>query len=131
MHSAQYLWITITMRGAKLWRRRSVASNRLFCIQIVAVLPYLCRGRGWQALSSLRSPASFLIFTALVNLHHFILDGAIWKLRDGQIAALLLNTQERILPPRGGRQVQRPAWPGCEVRHWFPPPSEIATAIFY
>ena len=37
-----------------------------------------------------------MIFTALVNIHHFILDGAIWKLRDGRIAQLLLNSQERI-----------------------------------
>src|SRR5580704_802640 len=40
--------------------------------------------------------ASFLIFTALVNIHHFILDGAIWKLRDGRIASLLLNSRGRI-----------------------------------
>jgi tetratricopeptide (TPR) repeat protein len=40
--------------------------------------------------------ASFLIFTALVNLHHFILDGAIWKLRDGRIASLLLNSRDRV-----------------------------------
>jgi tetratricopeptide (TPR) repeat protein len=40
--------------------------------------------------------ASFLIFTALVNIHHFILDGAIWKLRDGRIANLLLNSRERM-----------------------------------
>src|SRR6202034_4761608 len=40
--------------------------------------------------------ASFLIFTALINIHHFILDGAIWKLRDGRIAAVLLNTRVRI-----------------------------------
>jgi tetratricopeptide (TPR) repeat protein len=39
---------------------------------------------------------SFLIFTALVNIHHFILDGAIWKLRDGRIASLLLNSRERV-----------------------------------
>src|SRR5262249_22754072 len=35
--------------------------------------------------------ASFLTFTALVNIHHFILDGALWKLRDSRIATLLLN----------------------------------------
>ena len=40
--------------------------------------------------------ASFMIFTALVNIHHFILDGAIWKLRDGRIAALLLDTRARM-----------------------------------
>jgi len=37
-----------------------------------------------------------LIFTSLVNIHHFILDGAIWKLRDGRIAALLLNSKDRV-----------------------------------
>ena len=42
------------------------------------------------------SPLAFLIFTALVNIHHFILDGAIWKLRDGRIATLLLNSRDRI-----------------------------------
>ena len=35
--------------------------------------------------------ASFLTFTALVNIHHFILDGKIWKLRDSRIGVLLLN----------------------------------------
>ena len=40
--------------------------------------------------------SSFLLFTALVNIHHFILDGAIWKLRDSRIAALLLNSPERL-----------------------------------
>jgi len=39
---------------------------------------------------------SFLIFTSLVNIHHFILDGVIWKLRDGRIAALLLNSKDRV-----------------------------------
>ena len=39
--------------------------------------------------------ASFLTFTALVNIHHFILDGALWKLRDSRIAAFLLNTNEK------------------------------------
>jgi tetratricopeptide (TPR) repeat protein len=36
--------------------------------------------------------SSFLTFTALVNLHHFLLDGALWKLRDSRIASLLLDT---------------------------------------
>src|SRR5581483_792633 len=39
---------------------------------------------------------SFLIFTALVIIHHFILDGAIRKLRDGRIAALLLNSRQKV-----------------------------------
>ena len=46
--------------------------------------------------------ASFLIFTALVNMHHFILDGAIWKLRDGRIASLLLNSRDRLANAASG-----------------------------
>ncbi len=45
---------------------------------------------------------SFLIFTALVNIHHFLLDGAIWKLRDGKIAALLLSSRDRISDAASG-----------------------------
>ena len=40
--------------------------------------------------------ASFLTFTALVNIHHFILDGKIWKLRDSSVSSLLLNSQTRL-----------------------------------
>ena len=38
---------------------------------------------------------SVLIVTAIVNIHHFVLDGAIWKLRDGRIAALLVDSRRR------------------------------------
>src|SRR5262249_3226525 len=31
----------------------------------------------------------------LVNIHHFVLDGAIWKLRDSRIASLLLGGQSK------------------------------------
>jgi hypothetical protein len=30
-----------------------------------------------------------LLVNAAVNLHHFVLDGAIWKLRDGTVARIL------------------------------------------
>ncbi|MGQ9897744.1 MAG: tetratricopeptide repeat protein [Acidobacteriota bacterium] len=36
---------------------------------------------------------SFLAFTALVNIHHFILDGAVWKLQEPRIAAVLVYDQ--------------------------------------
>lgn len=32
-----------------------------------------------------------LLVATVVNLHHFILDGAIWKLRDGRVASILLR----------------------------------------
>jgi tetratricopeptide (TPR) repeat protein len=51
----------------------------------------------WLASYVFRSDftTSVLVFTAIVNIHHFILDGAIWKLRDTRIAALLIDSQRR------------------------------------
>jgi tetratricopeptide (TPR) repeat protein len=34
---------------------------------------------------------SVMAFSAVVNLHHFILDGAIWKLRDPQVRSVLTS----------------------------------------
>jgi len=36
---------------------------------------------------------SVMAFGAVVNLHHFILDGAIWKLRDPQVRSLLTSEE--------------------------------------
>ena len=33
-----------------------------------------------------------LMVAATVNLHHFLLDGAVWKLRDGRVSRILLGT---------------------------------------
>jgi hypothetical protein len=38
---------------------------------------------------------SFLIFMALVNIHHFLLDGALWKLRDTKVSTLLIGGSEK------------------------------------
>ena len=98
MHSAQYLWIT-----SYYARRESQAAGTpwrpfaYFGVQVIGGIALFVPGP-WLAsyVFHYDFTASFLIFMALVNLHHFILDGAIWKLRDGRIAALLLNTQERL-----------------------------------
>ncbi|HVO82004.1 MAG TPA: tetratricopeptide repeat protein [Terriglobales bacterium] len=99
MHSAQYLWIT-----SYYARRESSADNAApwrplayFGLLIVGGIALFVPGP-WLASRVFHYDftSSFLIFTALVNIHHFILDGAIWKLRDGRIAALLLNSRERL-----------------------------------
>jgi len=33
------------------------------------------------------------VLTALINIHHYVLDGATWKLRDGRIARLLISKE--------------------------------------
>jgi tetratricopeptide (TPR) repeat protein len=104
MHSAQYLWITSyyarreatassgASSAAKDWRPAAY-----FGILVLGGIALFVPGP-WMASRAFHHDftASFLIFTALVNIHHFILDGAIWKLRDGRIAALLVNSRVRI-----------------------------------
>jgi tetratricopeptide (TPR) repeat protein len=99
MHSAQYLWITsyYAKREAATSPDRPWRPYAYFTILIVGGIALFIPGP-W--LSSLvfhfDFTRSFLLFTALVNIHHFILDGAIWKLRDGRIAALLVNSRAQI-----------------------------------
>jgi tetratricopeptide (TPR) repeat protein len=99
MHSAQYLWITsyYAHREASNERARDWKIWAYFGVLMVGGIALFVPGP-WIASRLLRHDftTSFLIFTALVNIHHFILDGAIWKLRDGRIASLLLNSRERI-----------------------------------
>src|SRR6266496_2152791 len=99
MHSAQYIWITsyYARREANADQHANWRPIAYFSVLVAGGIALFVPGP-WLAsrLFHFDFAASFLIFTALVNIHHFILDGAIWKLRDGRIAALLLNSQERI-----------------------------------
>ncbi|HTC94512.1 MAG TPA: tetratricopeptide repeat protein [Terriglobales bacterium] len=101
MHSAQYLWVTsyyarreagtlaVAKPGWSLWRYFATLTAGGIALFIPG--PWLVSYAFHYDIT-----VSLLIFTALVNIHHFILDGAIWKLRDGRIAALLLNTREPV-----------------------------------
>jgi tetratricopeptide (TPR) repeat protein len=99
MHSAQYLWITsfYARREATGGSGRNWRAWTYFGVLIAGGIALFVPGP-WVASRLFRHDftTSFLIFTALVNIHHFILDGAIWKLRDGRIASLLLNSRSRI-----------------------------------
>ncbi len=104
MHSAQYLWITsyyAQREAVKTQASDATARNwrpvAYFGVLILGGIALFVPGP-WMASRAFHHDftASFLIFTALVNIHHFILDGAIWKLRDGRVASLLLNSHDRI-----------------------------------
>jgi len=112
MHSAQYLWITSYYARREASGERSDGAARretrnwrplaYFGVLIVGGIALFVPGP-WLASRAFHHDftTSFLIFTALVNIHHFILDGAIWKLRDGRIASLLINSKERISDAAG------------------------------
>lgn len=103
MHSAQYLWITSYYARREAADEDSATHGQrwrplvYFGVLIVGGIALFVPGP-WLASRAFHHDftTSFLIFTALVNIHHFILDGAIWKLRDGRIASLLLNSRARI-----------------------------------
>lgn len=101
LHSTQYLWITSYYQ-----KREALAAGNTdwrfsrYLVTLVAGGIALFIPGPWIASRLFHADfaASFLTFTALVNIHHFILDGALWKLRDSRIASLLLDTRQRAGP---------------------------------
>ncbi|HTQ85405.1 MAG TPA: tetratricopeptide repeat protein [Candidatus Solibacter sp.] len=98
LHSTQYIWITsyyqrreARAQGRTDWRLASYA------ITLVAGGIALFIPGPWIVSRLLHADfgSSFLTFTALVNIHHFILDGALWKLRDSRVSALLIDSGEK------------------------------------
>jgi len=100
-HSVQYLWVT------SYYARRSGAETRLSRFYLKALLAGCLIGEVPALLFAPRllGPLSWsgglaILLFAVINLHHFILDGAVWKLRDGRVARLLLRTEPDVRPAR-------------------------------
>ena len=92
-HSVQYLWIT------SYYAKQSGASRRLtpylgkalLAGVLIGELPALLFSPRLLGPLSWSGGLSILLFS-VINLHHFVLDGAVWKLRDGRVARLLLRS---------------------------------------
>jgi tetratricopeptide (TPR) repeat protein len=97
-HAAQYLWVTSYYARVDGRMDTSAQSLRYLAKVLLAgaavwTLPSLLFAPG--VLGRLPFDAGLAVLTAsAVNLHHFILDGAIWKLRDGRVARVLLRSRE-------------------------------------
>jgi hypothetical protein len=90
MHSAQYLWIT------QYFARREQGAGwnpGRYWIAVVAGGAALFLPIPWLAsyAAGVDFTASVLIVTAIVNVHHFMIDGVVWKLRDTRVASTLTN----------------------------------------
>jgi tetratricopeptide (TPR) repeat protein len=111
-HSIQYIWVTsyfarsaATFPGLPPYLAKSLFAGTaiwgvpalLFAPGVLGRLPY---DAGLGAL-----------IASVVNLHHFVLDGAIWKLRDGRIARILVRSE-----PSGAAEPI-----GVPGRHWLKP----------
>ncbi len=117
-HAAQYLWFTAWFAKAQGRSR----SHGLF------VFKALCAGSAlWGVPALLFAPGLLgrvpydeglaLLVAALVNVHHFVLDGVVWKLRDGRVARFLLGARgtadSNPSPPRRVPALVRAAlWTG-------------------
>jgi cytochrome c-type biogenesis protein CcmH/NrfG len=116
-HSLQYLWVTAyyaraspAKDSAKLFLLKSlVAGTAVATFPGLVMAPHLLGGFPWDA-------GLAATFFAVVNLHHFILDGAIWKLRDGRVARVLLRgtgaaeASARTPPPPSRRWLRMLVW---------------------
>jgi tetratricopeptide (TPR) repeat protein len=117
LHSTQYLWITSYYQ--KKEARAAGDSHWSFYRYLVTLIAggiALFIPGPWIVSRIFHADfaASFLTFTALVNIHHFILDGAVWKLRDSRVAALLLDGQQKSSSVRSEKQSGLAA-----AAHWF------------
>jgi tetratricopeptide (TPR) repeat protein len=107
LHSAQYIWITSYFQerearaaGQSRWRMP------IYFLTLIAGGIALFIPGPWLVSRILHYDftTSFLIFTAVVNIHHFILDGALWKLRDSRVSSLLIDRSAKAggaAPPHG------------------------------
>jgi tetratricopeptide (TPR) repeat protein len=105
-HAVQYLWVTsYYARASPRWtgQLRYYAKAAL-AGALIWTVPSLVFAPG--ALGRLPFDAGLAaLIAAAVNLQHFILDGAIWKLRDGRIARILIRSA-----PADDAEPQRSGW---------------------
>jgi len=107
-HAVQYLWITTYFArreaggGQAAWPflgKAMLAGAALFGVPLLLFLP--------GALGTLPYDAGlYAMIGGALNLHHVLLDGAIWKLRGGKVARILIQGAEE-----GGATAAAPrAW---------------------
>jgi hypothetical protein len=109
-HALQYLWVTsyyaksagADRRLARYWGKSFLAGAAAFGLPVFLFSPDALGRHAFDA------GLGFLV-AAAVNVHHFLLDGAIWKLRDGRIARVLLRPREGVADPTGAGDA--PRWP--------------------
>lgn len=121
-HSAQYLWVSAyfakrsdARQGtARFLGKSFLAGSGITVLPALLFAPGLLGERPWDA------GLAGLVFS-MVNLHHFIMDGAIWKLRDGRVSNILLRsnptsdvTPESIDVPKR-RWLPVSIWAACSL----------------
>jgi hypothetical protein len=103
-HTVQYVWIT-TYYAARDggYGQRARYFVKALCagsfIWSVPALIYTWSVEGTRLGGVALGPDVGVLIAAAVNIHHFVLDGAIWKLRDGRVARVLIRREPVAAPP--------------------------------
>jgi len=108
-HAAQYLWITTYYArhqrggsaGLAFLGKATLAGSALYGVPLLLFLP--------GALGTLPYDAGlYAMIGGALNLHHVLLDGAIWKLRNGPLARILIQGADEERAPQTARSR---SWP--------------------
>lgn len=103
-HSAQYLWISLhfaRMAGRTEATRASMLRYFGLAVALGATLwvfPVLLTNKTGMSRMPHESGLDMLV-AAAVNLHHFLLDGVIWKLRDAPVRQALVDGRSEAASP--------------------------------
>jgi hypothetical protein len=94
-HAIQYLWITTyyAARDEGTVGRAGFLGKSLLAGAMIWTLPALAFAPAALGTTPY-GLGLFMLVASAVNLHHFVLDGAIWKLRDGPVARILLGRKD-------------------------------------
>jgi tetratricopeptide (TPR) repeat protein len=109
LHSTQYIWITSYFQ-----RREAIAAGKsnwrvtTYFVTLLAGGIALFIPGPWLVsfIFHYDFTTSFLIFLSLVNIHHFILDSRLWKLRDSRVSSLLVGSENKPLDPASAMNKQ-------------------------
>ena len=112
VHSLQYLWVTFyyakrSAPGTRLpafLAKATLAGNAVFVLPGLIFVPRL-----FGTDVSFEAGLSVLVFS-VVNIHHFVLDGAVWKLRDGRVARVLLRGDTGIAQDSAPIRTRKLRW---------------------
>ncbi|HVP31836.1 MAG TPA: hypothetical protein VMW35_22030 [Myxococcota bacterium] len=93
-HAVQYLWVTAyyarassDFRGyGRFYGKTLLAGCGAWALPIVLLSPLAARSMSYDS-------GLALLVASAVNVHHFLLDGAIWKLRGGRVAQILIRSE--------------------------------------
>jgi tetratricopeptide (TPR) repeat protein len=119
-HAAQYLWVTAyyARRGSGWSGYGTYLAKAGMAATAVWVLPVVLFSPGAFGTLSFDAGLAMLVGSA-ANIHHFVLDGVIWKLRSRPVASVLIDAagpeKPEPIAPLSRRWPRRVVWSGLAI----------------